>query len=473
MTHAHRAASLADVTAVVRRWIDEQTTTPVESAWTPDPLTGALIADVPLTWWGVREYVRDGGKVRILRRPEVGNSRAHLDLLAMVTPTHGHPRDASGKPLWVTPSNFARLNVGHIGDNIRLGTVAGYEVPIARARVFDQACCYDIEVNGKIGASLGYACVEVGPHPRELERDGGDPVGVWDGPEGPLAYDIEHIMCPAYLADREDPRVAKLFTDGLIVEDEIKLFGPNHEALGIAEGRGAEITEVRPTTDEAPPPAAAARRSVYFRRRPERGTMKTKTITIDSVGDSPAEVRTINTDMPEEIIAALDAAMMALKRAREMLDKSEGEKAVAEQSAQENMERAETAEKERDEIKTTLATLKGERDSLLDEVKPLREAKLRGARDAARPHLGGVVDAMQSHVEIDKALAVKLDPSLANASDAEIAGYLRGRRATETDSMPRASTRAYVNASPPQPTQAQLGRHPIIDSVQAANPKVN
>ncbi len=225
-----------------------------DAPWTINPRTGFLETRAPLTWTGVRPYVRpyvqpDGSAIRVLRRPEQVEAPKHLARLRNLTATHGHPKGDVN----VSPANVDALKVGHTGDEIRVDTIDGYRCPTARV-VAQRQSTIDSIVAGATQSSLGYTALWVDPPAEERTTDPlGKPCGVWQGPRGPEYYDLEHILDP------DCELVQQLVADGFDPEE----LGANHFAIALARGRGGVQSELMRVVDSIDIPLPSLVRGLH------------------------------------------------------------------------------------------------------------------------------------------------------------------------------------------------------------------
>jgi hypothetical protein len=208
--------------------------------WTINPRTKFLETRAPLTWTGVRPYRQPNGEtIRVLHRPEQWEASEPLRRLRCLTATQGHPKGDVN----VSPANEAELRVGYTGDDIRVETIDGYRCPTARVTVTRPETIKRIQ-DGATQTSLGYTALWVGPPDDEMTTD---PVtnkacGVWQGPNGPEFYDLEHIIDPDCELVREVVKAGKAGFD----PDQL---GPNHHAIALDSGRGGVQSELMRVVD--------------------------------------------------------------------------------------------------------------------------------------------------------------------------------------------------------------------------------
>lgn len=220
---------------------------------TPDPRTGVLVMEYPLTWIGTRDYDgaqfgRPGERVRIAHLPEQVQAQAFVDSLGWLPAAVGHPwtTDEAGRvvsqwihvdagtgaalpPLgpgeeWVPPSEVA---VGYLGEGVELRPIQGAHgevtLPVGRIAVTSPQAKNLIQW-GALESSLGYNALVVW-----------EP-GIYVAPDG-----SEHPYDGWHLLDTADPRAAG--------HPDAALLGPNHVAIAIWDGRGAEMSRA---LDQAP-----------------------------------------------------------------------------------------------------------------------------------------------------------------------------------------------------------------------------
>ena len=200
-----------------------------------DPKTGFLRVRYPLTWAGVREYdaATMGGKpgqtVRIAHLQKDVASEGFIRACRGLIATLGHPSDAGGRDLWVhsQPAKQDRPDewvtprdvcVGWVGDSIDMVEVEGAILPVATVTISDPTTISLLR-SGAMESSLGY-WAQVDYTPGVIE----------DGPSAGQTYDARHV-----LDFDEDPP-----------EDPV---GPNHFAVGLWAGRGAELSRVLGVAD--------------------------------------------------------------------------------------------------------------------------------------------------------------------------------------------------------------------------------
>jgi hypothetical protein len=208
--------------------------------WTINPRTKFLETRAPLTWTGVRPYRQpDGVVLRVLHRPEQWEAPEPLRRLRCLTATQGHPRGDVN----VSPANEAELRVGYTGDDIRVETIDGYRCPTARVTVTRPETIKRIQ-DGATQTSLGYTALWVGPPDDEMTVDPATnkACGVWQGPNGPELYDLEHIVDPDCELVREVVKAGKAGFD----PDQL---GPNHHAIALDSGRGGVQSELMRVVD--------------------------------------------------------------------------------------------------------------------------------------------------------------------------------------------------------------------------------
>jgi hypothetical protein len=208
--------------------------------WTINPRTKFLETRAPLTWTGVRPYRQPNGEtIRVLHRPEQWEAPEPLRRLRCLTATQGHPRGDVN----VSPANEAELSVGYTGDEIRIETIDGYRCPTARVTVTRPETIKRIQ-DGATQTSLGYTALWVGPPDDEMTVDPATnkACGVWQGPNGPELYDLEHIVDPDCELVREVVKAGKAGFD----PDQL---GPNHHAIALDSGRGGVQSELMRVVD--------------------------------------------------------------------------------------------------------------------------------------------------------------------------------------------------------------------------------
>lgn len=204
--------------------------------WRVNDRTQFLETRAALTWTGIRLYRFADGPKRVLRRPEQVMAPGHLATLKRLTATPGHPMHR-GRPLNISRDNAARFDAGHTGDAITAEVIKGYTVPVADVTV-DRPTTIDAIQGGATGTSLGYTAM--------IDITG----GLWDGPDGPVPFDFEHILDPS------DPRVLELVEETRDEEEPFRAesLGGNHFAVALPRlaGRGAELAELMaPIRDSA------------------------------------------------------------------------------------------------------------------------------------------------------------------------------------------------------------------------------
>jgi hypothetical protein len=208
--------------------------------WTINPRTDFLETRAPLTWTGVRPYRQPNGEViRVLHRPEQWEAPEPLRRLRTLTATQGHPRGDVN----VSPKNEAELRVGYTGDEIRVETIDNYRCPTARVVATRPETIKRIQ-DGATQTSLGYTALWVGPPDDEMTTDPatGKPCGVWQGPNGPEFYDLEHVVDPNCDLVREVVKAGKAKFD----PDQL---GANHFAIALDSGRGGVQSELMRVVD--------------------------------------------------------------------------------------------------------------------------------------------------------------------------------------------------------------------------------
>lgn len=340
---------------------------------------------MPLTWTGVREYPQiqiDGHAARVLRRPEQVFAPAHLRTLHRLPATHDHPR-VKGANVRVTPDNYRNYQVGQTGDTLDRAEVEGYPVPTARATVVDRASTAAIR-SGDTQTSLGYTAMMAPPDAAEVQADGS---GLWQGPHGPEAYDIEHLLDP------EDPRV-------LAYAEQDPDFSPadlggNHLAVAIPRGRGGAQSELLSIVDAYDALGGA---SLVDWPETNETTMADQTNTptkivhcVDIAPPKGSSMPRFTCDMDPAAAAVVKDYLTKLLAE---LESALGAKAELEvkmgdaEAAAGNAAAAATAEKTDMEGKMAamadeLGAVKATCDALTAEVKPLREQAITKARETA------------------------------------------------------------------------------------------
>ena len=392
MPHTVYVAScvgLATIHSVGRRFVRVESVTDLAPSptWVVCPRDGFLWSRAAMTWTGIRTYHFADGPKRVLRRWEQVGAPGHLDTLRRLTATPGHPTHR-GAPVNITRDNARRFLVGFAGGNLEAKDINGFTVPVGDVTITSAKTMADIE-GGATQTSLGYTAL--------IDTTG----GMWDGPDGPAPFDFEHVLDPL------DPRVLELVE--ATANDEhpflAESLGGNHFAVGIARGRGAELSElVSPLDSEAhahTPPKRGARCQVFM-YRDAAGIDPTPIQEQDQDTDTMADKKLIQVplvidglklaprtvDIDEETRAQVAAFMRETGEAmRAMADKLEGvEKELDE--ANEKVETAEGAQAEMatetEEMRDSLAKTKEQVTALETEVAPLRATALDGLRETAK-----------------------------------------------------------------------------------------
>lgn len=201
---------------------------PPGQVWIINDRTQFLETRAAITWTGRRRYIFADGPKWVLRRWEQVGSPGHMRTLRSLVVTPGHPMHR-GQPVNICRDNVARFTIGHTGDAVVPETIAGFQVPVSSVTITTPGAIADIQ-GGDTATSLGYVAL--------IDMTG----GVWDGPDGEVPHDCEHVLDP------EDPRVLELVD--ATKDDEhpflASSLGANHFAAKLRKmtGRGAELAEL-------------------------------------------------------------------------------------------------------------------------------------------------------------------------------------------------------------------------------------
>lgn len=394
--------------------------------WEDLPNDEGLVARVPLTWTGVREYpnlqieTEDGSfrAARVLRRPEQVLCPAHLRTLERLYVTHDHPI-VDGEQVRVTPDNYRQFQVGQTGDTIDCIERGGYPVPAAKATVTGRSACESIRA-GNTQTSLGYTAMIAPPPADEMQPDY---TGIWEGPHGPEPYDLEHLLDPS------DPRVVA-YAEADPAFDPA-LLGGNHLAAAIPLGRGGQLSELLAFSDKQGNSFTGNPTLFFTDKRTNMADSKTETRTLHVVDIAPpkgTKLPRFTADMDPELAAKVREHITAISQ---LLEQAMGEKDEMAEKVESAEGAQEAAANEKAELEVKLADvekemgeLKEENDSLRREVEPLREKALADAK-ALAVKLGAPkdeTDSAKTLADVRKVWATAKAPRAAERGDAAVLG---------------------------------------------------
>jgi len=247
----------------------------------------------------------------------------------------------------------------------------------------ERDCCAAIRA-GETQTSLGYTAILAGPSDAELQPDGS---GLWAGPHGPEAYDLEHLLDP------EDPRVVAYAQDDPTFSPSD--LGGNHLAVAIRRGVGGPLSELLTIVDAADAIVGANRvtwltRAESLPATPTKANMADITPKIHVVEFAPprgSKIARFTCDMEPDAAARLRELFAAFSAE---LEKALGMNAELEVKLDGAMGAQEVAAASATEAQAGLAAATDQLgaktamcDALLAEVAPLRVKALADARSLA------------------------------------------------------------------------------------------